>query len=243
MNYKELIKKLDKDKLPRHVAIIMDGNGRWAKNHKTKRVNGHKEGVKAVRRIVETAGEVGLEYLTVYAFSTENWGRAKTEVSYLIKLIIDSLIKEIDDLMKNNVNIRFIGTQDKLEKSYNQKVMKTCSKSWNNTGLHLNVAMNYGGRNEIVDAFKTISEEMKTGKFEGEITEQLISDHLYTAGMPDVDLVIRTSGEERLSNYLIWQSAYAELWFTETLWPDFSASEFVQSILDFQNRHRRFGAR
>lgn len=229
--------------MPRHIAIILDGNGRWAAKHKTKRVNGHREGVKAVRRIVEIAGEVGLEYLTLYAFSTENWGRSKTEVSYLLKLIMDSLIKEIDELIKNNVKIKFIGTQEKLDADYNKQVMETCRKSWNNTGLQLNIAMNYGGRLEIIDAFKSITAEIKSSKFQGDITEQVVSDHLYTAGMPDVDLVIRTSGEERLSNYLIWQSAYAELWFTKTLWPDFSAEEFIQAILDYQQRHRRFGAR
>jgi undecaprenyl diphosphate synthase len=243
MNYKELIPVLNKEKMPQHIAIILDGNGRWAKLHDTKRVNGHREGVKAVRRIVEVAGEIGLEYLTLYAFSTENWGRSKTEVSYLLKLIMDSLIKEIDELIKNNVNIRFIGTQDKLDKTYNKKVMETCRRSWTNTGLKLNIAMNYGGRKEIVDAFKAINSKFNSGEFSGEITEQIISDHLYTAGMPDVDMVIRTSGEERLSNYLIWQSAYAELWFTKTLWPDFSAVEFIQALLDFQKRSRRFGAR
>jgi undecaprenyl diphosphate synthase len=223
MNYKELINKLDKSKMPRHIAIIMDGNGRWAEKHKTKRINGHKEGVKAVRRIVETAVEAKLEYLTIYAFSTENWRRSQTEVSYLLKLIMDSLVKEIDELIKNNVNIRFIGSREKLEESYNKRVMETCKKSWENTDLHLNVAMNYGGRKELLDAFNAILVD--------------------APGMPEVDMVIRTSGEERLSNFLIWQSAYAEFWFTQTLWPDFSREEFIQAMLDFQQRKRRFGTR
>ena len=229
--------------MPRHIAIIMDGNGRWAKKHNTKRVIGHREGVKALHRIVEACGDFDLEYLTVYAFSTENWGRSKTEVSYLLKLIMDSLNKEIDELVENNVNIRFIGSREKLAESYYKQVLETCRRSWNNTGLHLNIAMNYGGRKEIVDAFRAIAAEIEMGALQGEIEEQTIDKYLYTAGMPDVDLVIRTSGEERLSNYLIWQSAYAELWFTDTLWPDFTPAEFVQAILDYQTRHRRFGTR
>jgi undecaprenyl diphosphate synthase len=243
MNYKELINKLDKSKMPRHIAIIMDGNGRWAEKHKTKRINGHKEGVKAVRRIVETAVEAKLEYLTIYAFSTENWRRSQTEVSYLLKLIMDSLVKEIDELIKNNVNIRFIGSREKLEESYNKRVMETCKKSWENTDLHLNVAMNYGGRKELLDAFNAILVDAHSGILDGEITEKIVSNYLYTAGMPEVDMVIRTSGEERLSNFLIWQSAYAEFWFTQTLWPDFSREEFIQAMLDFQQRKRRFGTR
>ncbi len=243
MNYKDLIKKLYKSKMPRHIAIIMDGNGRWAKKHKTKRINGHKEGVKAVRRIVETAVEAGVEYLTIYAFSTENWGRSKTEVSYLLKLIMDSLVKEINELIKNNVNIRFIGSREKLEESYNKRVMETCKKSWENTGLHLNVAMNYGGRKELLDAFTAILADIHSGKLDAEITEKIVNNYLYTTGMPEVDLVIRTSGEERLSNFLIWQSAYAEFWFTQTLWPDFNREEFIQAMLDFQQRKRRFGTR
>ena len=243
MNYKKLINELDKSKIPRHIAIIMDGNGRWAKKHKTKRINGHKEGVKAVRRIVETAVEAGVEYLTIYAFSTENWGRSKTEVSYLLKLIMDSLVKEIDELIKNNVNIRFIGSREKLDESYNKRVMETCKKSWENTGLHLNVAMNYGGRKELLDAFNEILTDARSGIVNGEITEKIVSDYLYTAGMPEVDMVIRTSGEERLSNFLIWQSAYAEFWFTQTLWPDFNREEFIRAMLDFQQRKRRFGTR
>ena len=243
MDYKKLINKLDKSKKPRHIAIIMDGNGRWADKHKTKRINGHKEGVKAVRRIVETAVEAGVEYLTIYAFSTENWRRSKTEVSYLLKLIMDSLVEEINELIKNNVNIRFIGSREKLEESYNKRVMETCKKSWKNTGLHLNVAMNYGGRKELLDAFNAILVDARSGKLDAEITEKIVNNYLYTAGMPEVDLVIRTSGEERLSNFLIWQSAYAEFWFTQTLWPDFSREEFIQTMLDFQLRKRRFGER
>jgi len=244
MSYKELITQLDKEKMPRHIAIIMDGNGRWARRHKTKRINGHREGVKSVRDIVEISVEIGLQYLTIYAFSTENWRRSKTEVNYLLKLIMDSLVREINELNKNNVVIRFIGSKKNLSQDYNKKVIETCKKSWNNTGLHLNVAMNYGGRQEIIDAVNEIIVDMKAGKIEsGEITENLINQYLYTDGMPDPDLIIRTSGEMRLSNFLVWQSVYSELWVTETLWPDFHREEFLRAILDYQKRERRFGAR
>ena len=243
-NYKLLIPKIDKEKMPNHVAIIMDGNGRWARKNGLKRVNGHKAGVKVVREIVETAREINLKYLTVYAFSTENWGRSKMEVNYLLKLILDSLIGEIDDLVQNGVNIRFIGTEQHLPPGYDVKVEENCSRSWHNKDLYLNVAMNYGGRRELIEAIQAISTKVRKGIIKPEeITEQMISDHLYTAGMPDPDMVIRTSGEIRLSNYLIWQSTYSEFWFTETLWPDFSRAEFIQSILDYQERKRRFGKR
>jgi undecaprenyl diphosphate synthase len=243
-DYKAMIARIDKDKMPRHIAIIMDGNGRWASKHNFPRVNGHKAGVRVVREIVETAREAGLDYLTVFAFSTENWGRSRYEVDYLLKLILDSLIGEIDDLVKNGVNIRFIGSKDHLPEGYDKKVEENCRKSWHNEELFLNVAMNYGGRRELLDAVKAIAEEAALGVIKPDnITEQVISEHLYTAKMPDPDLVIRTSGEIRLSNYLIWQSTYSEFWFTETLWPDFTRAEFIQAILDFQNRKRRFGKR
>ncbi len=244
MNYKELIKKIDKLKIPKHIAIIMDGNGRWARIHKTRRLNGHKKGVEAVRRIVETSTEIGLQYLTIYAFSTENWRRSRTEVNYLLKLIMDSLIREIEELNSNNVNIRFIGSEKELSQSYNKKVVEVCRKSWNNTGLHLNVAMNYGGRREIIEAFQKIISDVQAGKIDkSKIDDKIVSNYLYTTSIPDPDFVIRTSGEKRLSNFLIWQSAYSEFWFTDTLWPDFSREEFIRAILDFQNRERRFGAR
>jgi len=244
MDYKKLIAQLDKEKMPKHIAIIMDGNGRWARRHKTKRINGHREGVKSVRDIVEVSVEIGLEYLTIYAFSTENWRRSKTEVNYLLKLIMDSLVKEINELTKNNVVIKFIGSKKNLSQDYNKKVIETCKKSWNNTGLHLNVAMNYGGRQEIIDAVNEIVADMKSKKIAmTEINENLINQYLYTKGMPDPDLIIRTSGEMRLSNFLVWQSVYSELWITETLWPDFRREEFLRAILDYQKRERRFGAR
>ncbi|RLC50263.1 MAG: isoprenyl transferase [Candidatus Cloacimonadota bacterium] len=244
MGYRKLVEQLDKEKMPKHIAIIMDGNGRWARRHNTKRINGHREGVKSVRDIVEISVEIGLEYLTIYAFSTENWRRSKTEVNYLLKLIMDSLVREINELTKNNVVIRFIGSKKNLSQDYNKKVIETCKKSWNNTGLHLNVAMNYGGRQEIIDAVNEIFSDMKAGKIDSsEVDENLINQYLYTKGMPDPDLIIRTSGEMRLSNFLVWQSVYSELWITETLWPDFRREEFLKAIIDYQKRERRFGAR
>jgi len=244
MEYKKLIEKIDKDRLHRHIAIIMDGNGRWAKLHNTKRINGHKKGVEAVSNIVEASIDIGIEYLTVYAFSTENWKRSKTEVNYLLKLIMDSLIKEIDRLNKNNVSIRFFGSKEELSSNYNRKVIETCKKSWKNTGLHFNVAMNYGGRREIIDAFQNIYSDIKAKKLSSnDINNETIGKYLYTAGIPDPDLMIRTSGEIRLSNFLVWQTAYSEFWFTDTLWPDFSKIEYAEAILDYQNRNRRFGAR
>ena len=243
-NYKELLKKLNKDRIPAHVAIIMDGNGRWARKHGKKRIFGHKKGGETVRKIVEVSAEAGVKYLTIYAFSTENWRRSKNEVNYLLKLILDSLLKEIDELIKNNVVIRFIGTEEKLPGNYNKKVYETCKLSWQNTGLNLNVAMNYGGRREILEAVKKISQKVKDGKISvDDINEEMIANHLYTAGMPDPDLVIRTSGELRLSNYLIWQTAYSEFWFTDILWPDFTKADFITALLDYQSRERRFGAR
>ena len=244
MSYKELIKNIDFNRMPKHIAIIMDGNGRWAKQHNQKRVFGHKKGVETVRQIVEASGEIGLDYLTIYAFSTENWRRSKDEVNYLLKLILDSLLKEIDELIKNNVVIRFIGTEEKLPGNYNQKVYETCKKSWNNTGLNLNVAMNYGGRREIIEAIKKIGAEIKSGQLDvDEISEKMFSNYLYTANMPDPDLLIRTSGELGLSDYLVWQTAYSEFWFTDKLWPDFSKEDYINAILDYQARNRRFGAR
>ncbi len=243
-DYKDLISQLNKKQLPKHVAIIMDGNGRWAKKHKLQRINGHKKGVEAVRRTVETAREVGIKFLTVYAFSTENWGRSKIEVSYLLKLIMDSLLKEIEPLIKNGVNIRFIGSKKNLDDKYYAQAQKTCMQSWHNKDLYLNVAMNYGGRIEIIEAFKAIQQDIDDGQISrGSINDALVNNYLYTSGMPDPDIIIRTSGEQRLSNFLVWQAAYSEFWYTDTLWPDFSQAEFVQALLDFQNRDRRYGKR
>ncbi len=243
MIYKDLLAKVDKDKLPQHIGIIMDGNGRWAKRNNTSRLNGHKHGSNAVREVIESSAEIGLNHLTLYAFSTENWRRSKTEVHGLLKLIISTLNKEIDELVKNNIIVRFIGSKKGLTEKYYQEVVDNCKKSWSNTGLHLNIAMNYGGRQEIVDAVEQISEDILSGKInQKDISQDLITRYLYTHDIPEPDLLIRTSGEYRLSNFLIWQSAYSELWFTETLWPDFKKTEFLQAVLDYQKRQRRFGA-
>jgi undecaprenyl diphosphate synthase len=241
--YKDLLTKIEKLRLPQHIGVIMDGNGRWAKRNNTTRLNGHKRGANAVREIVEASVELGLNFLTIYAFSTENWRRPKTEVHGLLRLIMDTLIKEIDELSSNNILVRFIGSKKGLEPRYYEKISKTCAKSWNNTGLNLNVAMNYGGRQEIVEMIEKLLNDVQKGVIKSEDIEQdLIRKYLYTGDMPDPDLLIRTSGELRLSNFLIWQSAYAELWFTETLWPDFTRVEFLKAILDYQKRKRRFGA-
>lgn len=242
MKLAEMITKIDSEKLPEHIAIIMDGNRRWAKKKRLPRVEGHKRGVDTLRRIVKISGDIHLKNLTVYGFSTENWGRSSKEIQYLLKLIMDSLLKEIDDLNKNNVLIRFLGSKEKLEKWYNQKILETCKKSWNNTGLRLYIAMNYGGRKEILDAINSIISDMQKGVIPTtEISQELLESYLYTASIPHPDLIIRTSGEMRLSNFLVWQSAYSEFWFTDTFWPEFSEVEFLQAILDFQQRERRIG--
>ncbi|PID28721.1 MAG: isoprenyl transferase [Candidatus Cloacimonadota bacterium] len=244
MNYKDLIKKINKEKMPEHIAIIMDGNGRWADKHGKQRIEGHSVGRDTVRSIVEASVEIGLKHLTIYAFSTENWRRSDSEVDYLLKLILNSLLEEIKQLSENNVIIRFIGSQEGLESDYVKQVTETCKLSEKNTGLRLNVAFNYGGRKEVIDSVKSIFEKIKTGELTPkDINEETVSEHLYTAGTPDPDLIIRTSGEQRISNFLMWQSVYSEFWFTPTLWPDFSKAEFMEAILEYQNRKRRFGAR
>jgi undecaprenyl diphosphate synthase len=244
MNEMDLLKQLDISNVPRHVAVIMDGNGRWAQKHKVKRLMGHKSGVAATRRTIEMAYDAGVKYLTVYAFSTENWNRSAMEVNYLLKLIMDSLLKEIDELIEKGINIRFIGSREHLEQDYYHKAMETCKRSWHHDKMYLNIAMNYGGRKELVDGVKDIARAVQRGECSpDDIDDTMIANALYTAGMPDPDLVIRTSGEQRLSNFLIWQSAYAEFWFIDTLWPDFTKAEFMQALLDYQARKRRFGGR
>ena len=239
----KLIDQIDTKKLPAHIAIIMDGNRRWAKKKKIPQVEGHRRGVDTLRKIVKISGDIGLKHLTVYGFSTENWRRSSKEVRYLLRLIMDSLLKEIQDLNKNDVLIRFLGTKEKLEEWYSKKVLETCQKTWMNKGLQLNIAMNYGGRMEIIDAFKAIINDIQENKYSlDQISEDLIHQYLYTHMMPDPDLIIRTSGEKRLSNFLVWQSAYSEFWFTDTFWPEFSEDEFLQAIYDYQNRDRRLGS-
>ncbi|OQY38814.1 MAG: isoprenyl transferase [Candidatus Cloacimonetes bacterium 4572_65] len=242
-DYKVLMQKIDRTRVPKHIAVIMDGNGRWAKKRLQNRLYGHKHGAKAVRQTIEACHELGVEYLTLYAFSTENWRRSDNEVSGLLKLILSTLLGEIDELIKNNVRVKFIGSQKNLEANYLKKIHLACEKSKSNTGLHVNVAFNYGGRREILDAVNELILKAKNGEELPDIVdESYFEEHLYTAGIPDPELLIRTSGEIRLSNYLIWQTAYTEFWFTDELWPDFNKSLLVQAVLDYQKRDRRLGA-
>lgn len=232
----KLIAQVKKGTIPTHIAIIMDGNGRWAKQRGLSRIKGHQAGVKAVRKIVETSGNLGIKYLTIYAFSTENWRRPENEAKAVLTLIENTLMKEINNLAKNNVIVHFIGSQKGLKKSFIEKINKAYQKTKNNTGLNLIIAINYGGRNEIIETINNIlSKQLNI------ITETEFSNYLYTSKFPDPDMVIRTSGEIRISNFLIWQAAYSELWFTKTLWPDFNSEEYMQAILDFQKRNRKFG--
>ncbi|HHE40128.1 MAG TPA: isoprenyl transferase [Candidatus Cloacimonetes bacterium] len=232
----ELVAEIKKNSMPCHIAIIMDGNGRWAKSKNLPRVKGHYEGTRAVKRIVKVSGEIGLDYLTIYAFSTENWKRPNNEPKAVLTLIENTLMKEIRELYESNVVIKFIGSRDGISKSLAQKMDNAYELTKNNTGLHLFVAVNYGGRLEIVEGINALLKEKKNS-----ITLEDFPNYLYTKGVPDPDLLIRTSGEMRISNYLIWQIAYSEMYFTKTLWPDFSQEEFLQAIIDFQTRARRFG--
>ncbi len=239
---RSLTEQLDPGRLPAHVAIIMDGNGRWARQRHRPRLYGHRAGAKAVRQVVEIAGELHLPHLTLYAFSTENWSRPRDEISGLFSLLIEYLKKETDELNRKNVVLRLIGSPAQLKPEFLKRIHDLTRKTWNNTGLHLNVLFNYGGRQEITDAVRQIAEEIKSGALApDEINSGIISQRLYTKDMPDPDLVIRTSGELRLSNFLVWQAAYAEIHVTPVLWPDFGKAEFVKALLDYQGRQRRFG--
>ena len=229
-------------KLPNHVAIIMDGNGRWAKQKGLARVFGHRNGVKAVRKTVEAASEIGLKVLTLYAFSTENWSRPKKEIDALMTILIRSLNKELSTFQKNDIKLQTIGQTKNLPLKAQKKLQEVIDKTENNTSMILNLALSYGSREEIVNAIKNISKKIVNKELSvEEIDEKLINNHLYTFTLPDVDFLIRTSGEKRLSNFLLWQMAYAELFFTDVLWPDFRKEDFFEAILDFQQRERRFG--
>jgi undecaprenyl diphosphate synthase len=239
---RQLVDQLDLTKLPQHVAIIMDGNGRWAKQRNRPRLFGHRAGAKAVRQVVELAGELHIPHLSVYAFSTENWTRPEDEISGLLKLLMEFLNKEIDELHRKNVNVRIIGSPEHVDMAYLDKAHKITSRTWNNTGLHFNVMFNYGGRQEIVDAIKLLAGLVEEKALQiNEITTEIIPRFLYTREIPDPDLIIRTSGEMRLSNFLIWQAAYTEYYMTEALWPDFDKKEFIKALKDYQSRNRRFG--
>ncbi len=238
----QLKNKIDTLKLPKHVAVIMDGNGRWAKEKGKLRIFGHKNGVKAVRETVEAAAEIGIKVLTLYAFSTENWNRPKKEVEMLMSLLVTSLKKELDLLQKNNISLRTIGDITHLPKNTQKVLIEVIEKTKNNTHLILNLALSYSSKAEIVNAFKNISKKIVNNELSvEEIDENIINNHLYTRNLPNVDLVIRTSGEKRISNFLLWQIAYAELYFTSIFWPDFKKQDFYNAILDYQQRERRFG--
>jgi undecaprenyl diphosphate synthase len=234
--------EIDSNRLPKHIAIIMDGNGRWASKRALPRVFGHKAGMEALREVVKGCSDIGIKILTVYAFSTENWNRPTDEVSYLMNLLIEYMRKEIKELNKNKVKIKILGDLSGLPKVTREEVEKAVGLTENNEGIQFNIALNYGGRAEIIDACKKIAEEFKEGKISSEeITEDLISEYLFTQGDIDPDLIIRTSGEMRLSNFLLWQSAYSELVFIEEMWPDFNKKHLEKAILEYQSRDRRFG--
>jgi undecaprenyl diphosphate synthase len=228
--------------LPRHVAIIMDGNGRWARERGLPRIEGHRRGAESVREIVRVSGELGIEYLTLYAFSIENWNRPKTEVSALMRLLEFYLKEEIAELNKSNVRLAAIGRVHELPASAQKQLEKSIAALKKNTGLTLVLALSYGGRAEIVDAVRSICSEVKGGRLDAvDVDEKVISQHLYTRSIPDPDLLIRTSGEIRVSNFLLWQISYAEIYVTETLWPDFRKTAYLKALEDYSGRDRRFG--
>jgi undecaprenyl diphosphate synthase len=230
------------EKLPVHIAIIMDGNGRWAKKKGEMRIFGHKNGVKAVRDCTEACAELGVKFLTLYAFSTENWNRPKFEINALMELLVSTINKETKTLNDNDIRLTAIGDLESLPKSCYRELMNAIDKTKNNKRMTLVLALSYSSRTEIVEAVKNIGEAVKEGKIDPkDITEQTIIDQIYTSDIPDPELLIRTSGEHRISNFLLWQMAYTELYFTETLWPDFGKEELYDAIIDYQNRERRFG--
>ena len=237
-----LLEKIKTDRLSSHIVIIMDGNGRWARQRGMDRIFGHQQGVNALREIIEAAAELSIKYLTVYAFSTENWGRPDEEVSALMGIMVQSLNKETGTLMKNNIRLKAIGDTDRLAEDVRSRLMETINLTAGATGLNLIVAMSYSSRWEITEAAKKLASDIVEGNtVPDNITDHDFEKYLTTRGIPDPDLMIRTSGELRISNFLLWQIAYAELYFTEKLWPDFSKEEFYKAIIDFQKRERRFG--
>jgi len=238
-NFKE---KIDFKKIPVHVAIIMDGNGRWAKQRNKDRFFGHREGVNSVKAVVEAAGELGIKYLTLYAFSSENWSRPKEEIELLMSLLVQGIRDELDNIIKQNIKIIVIGDLSKLKEEVRKQVEEAMERSKDNKGLNLIIALSYSGRDEIVYAVRQIANKVKNGKLNvEEINREVVSSHLYTVGIPDPDLMIRTSGEIRISNFLLWQISYTELYFTSILWPDFKKEQFFEAIYNYQLRERRFG--
>ncbi len=236
------IEDVKSENLPKHLAIIMDGNGRWAKQRGKLRVFGHENGVKAVRRTVENCAKIGIDYLTLYAFSTENWKRPKLEVDTLMRLLVSTLKKELATLNKNNIRLNAIGNIETLPEKVYQELLEVISKTKSNSGMTLTLALSYGSREELKQAVISLAAKVKNNIISPEnIDETVINSHLYTHDLPDVDLLIRTSGERRISNFLLWQIAYAELYFVDAFWPDFDEEHLVTAILNYQNRERRFG--
>lgn len=238
----DLLNTIDKTNLPKHLAIIMDGNGRWAKQKGLLRAFGHESGTKSVKKIIEASAKLGIEYLTLYAFSTENWNRPKLEVETLMRVLINSLKKELITLQKNNIKLNAIGNLEKLPKSAQKELLDVINKTKDNTQMTLTLALSYGSREELVSAVKNICSKVKNNIISIDtIDDSIINEHLYTQNLPDVDLLIRTSGEHRISNFLLWQIAYAELYFTDILWPDFKEQDLYEAIISYQKRERRFG--
>ena len=234
--------KIDMTRIPQHVAVIMDGNGRWAKQHGKERLFGHYNGVESVRVVVETSVKLGIKYLTLYTFSTENWNRPKAEVDGLMELLVDNIIKETPTFHKNNIRFTTIGDNSLLPEKALRKLEECIAETALNTGMTLVLALSYSSRWEITDAVRRIAAKVKDGELSiDDINDQVVSDNPTTAGIPDPELLIRTSGELRLSNYLLWQMAYTELYFTDTLWPDFREESLYEAIVDYQKRERRFG--
>ena len=229
-------------KIPNHIAVIMDGNGRWAKNNGKERIQGHKKGILSVRKLVEEASKINISYLTLFAFSTENWKRPKNEVSTLMDLIVLSLDKELKTIIDNKIKLNAIGDINSLPKEVKKKLKETIEKTKNNKKLILTIAINYGGKEEITTAVNTIINKVKKNIIlEQKVDEELINTHLYSRNLPDVDLLIRTSGEKRISNFLLWKISYAELYFTNILWPEFNKNDFYEAIINYQKKERRFG--
>jgi len=241
-NKMNLLESINTANLPKHLAIIMDGNGRWAKQQGFLRAFGHENGTKSVKETIKTCAKIGIEFLTLYAFSTENWNRPKLEVDALMKILINSLRKELTTLQENNIKLNAIGNLEKLPKSAQKELMDVIEKTKNNTRLTLTLALSYGSREELVNAIKIISNKVKNNIISiDSLDDSIINEHLYTQNLPDVDLLIRTSGEHRISNFLLWQIAYAELYFTDVLWPDFKEQDLYEAIISYQKRERRFG--
>ena len=233
---------LEEEIFPNHIAIIMDGNGRWAKARNLPRVSGHTEGINSVREIVRICGEIGISYLTLYTFSSENWARPKIEVSAIMKLLLGTIRKEINNLHQNNVRLSSIGNLQDLPSESRRGIIEGMEKTKNNTGLNLILALSYGSRQELLRAVKRIAIKIESGKLESKyISEDILSQELYTSNIPDPDLLIRTGGENRISNFLLWQLAYTELFMTNMFWPDFREKALLEAIVDYQSRQRRFG--